>query len=221
MKQIASKIEDLQNYVRFKLFIVQARYQDQKTATDRPHDVLLLASASGWTLRTSIRTALKKKFDWKNLEPNRVSIVASPYAYQLHLPESRRIDPFRYNDSLRPADIKPLLGLRLALLPDIAVDGEKELEVEDILDSRLEKWYQGTPCQKYLVRSTGYADLTWKPAGYWKNVRQVTVNFHWPRPHQSGLRPRWSSNLGKEKHCHRSTLLSCAAHELTRCMVCD
>ena len=66
------------------------------------------------------------------------------------------------------------------------VDGVEEFEVEDILDSRLDRRGRGRPRLKYTVKWTGYDQPTEVPADYLENAKEVVRNFHRRYPEKPG-----------------------------------
>ena len=121
--------------------------------------------------------------------PFRISEVISPYAYRLDLPSSMRVHPVFNINRLKPADVEPLPGQQPAPPPHLEVEGEREYEVEEILDSFWETRGRGGRRLKYIVRWAGYSEPTTEPADYLENAAQLVKNFHRRYPHKPGPRP--------------------------------
>ena len=99
-----------------------------------------------------------------------------------------------YVDRLRPADVDPLPGQRPVPPPHVEVEGEREYEVKEIIDSFWERRGRGPGVLKYVVKWTGYDEPTAEPASYLTNAQQLVDNFHRrypdkPRPRSHGARP--------------------------------
>lgn len=193
-EEFVSRMEEVLSTARSELVAAQARYENQANRHRRPARRFRVGQHV-WLNARTIRTARpQKKLDWKNLGPFRISEVVSPYAYRLELPSSLRIHPVFYVDRLRPADTEPLPGQRVAPPPHVEVEGQKEYEVEEIVDSFWERRGRGSGVLKYVVKWTGYDEPTAEPARYMTNCRQLVENFHRrypekPRPRSYGVRP--------------------------------
>ena len=74
-----------------------------------------------------------------------------------------------------------LVGLDTAPPPPIEIDEDLEWEVEEILDSRLNRRRKRF---EYLVRWSGYHDPTWESADKLSNAQQAIVDFHRRYPHK-------------------------------------
>jgi hypothetical protein len=83
----------------------------------------------------------------------------SPYAYELELPRGLRIDPVHHVSLLDTVAEDPLPGPKVTLPPPLEVDGDQEYQVDRVEDSRVYRKQL-----QYLVRWTGYDQMTWEPA---------------------------------------------------------
>jgi hypothetical protein len=90
-----------------------------------------------WLSAKNLKTLRpRKKLDWKNLGPFRISEVLGPYTYKLDLPESMLIHPVFNVDQLYLANDNPLPGQAQEPPPPVFIDGTPEHEVVGVLDSR-------------------------------------------------------------------------------------
>jgi len=113
-----------------------------------------------WLDARYIRTTRpSRKLDWKPLGPYAVKRKVSPYAYELELPRSLRIHPVHPVSLLDPVAEDPLPGQVVTPPPPVEVEGDQEYQVERVEDSRM---YRNQ--LQYLVRWTGYDQITWEPA---------------------------------------------------------
>jgi len=126
-----------------------------------------------WLDARHVRTTRPpQKLDWKKLGPSKVLRRISPYAYELELPASIRIDRVQPVSLLEPVVNDPLDGQRIELPTPVEVDGEEEYQVSGVEDSRV---YRNQ--LQYLVRWTGYDSLTWEPAKFVDGL-QAVEEFH-------------------------------------------
>jgi hypothetical protein len=84
---------------------------------------------------------------------------------------------FRCSD---PIAEDPLPGQRVTPPPPVNVEGVQEYQVERVEDSRV---YRNQ--LQYLIRWTGYDQMTWEPAKDVDRLRAVDV-FHEEDPRQPG-----------------------------------
>ena len=96
----------------------------------------------------------------------------SPFAYELELPRNLRIHPVHYVSLLDPVAEDPLPGQEVTPPPPVKVDGNQEYQVEWVEDSRM---YRNQ--LQYLVRWTGYNQMTWEPARDVNGLQALDV-FH-------------------------------------------
>ncbi|KAI7093065.1 hypothetical protein KC316_g21801, partial [Hortaea werneckii] len=122
----------------------------------------------------------KKKLDWKNVGPFRVTAVHGPYACRLDLPPSMKVHPVFNVDLLTPVATDPLAGQHHPPPPPVEVNGLEQFEVEDIVDCFTDRRGRGgKPRLRYIVKWTGYDTPTTEPA--WsviEDVPQLVRNFH-------------------------------------------
>ena len=89
---------------------------------------------------------------------------------------------------LEPAANHPLAGQKQPAPPPIIVDDNVELEVEEILDSKLVR-----KTLKYLDHWVGYDELTWEPVELLKNSPELVHYFH--RKYPSKPKPDYLPQL--------------------------
>ena len=146
-------------FLREQTLLTQARYEDsanRSRSTAPRFDKGQLVWLNAKNLKT-LRP--KKKLDWKNLGPFPIAEVLGPYTYRLDLPDSLTIHDVFNVDQLYLAANDPLPGQVLEPPPPVLVENTPEYEVTEVLDCRC----RGRGFQ-YLVRWTGYDDLTLESA---------------------------------------------------------
>ena len=88
---------------------------------------------------------------------------------------------------LCPAANDPLPGQRQDPPLPVEVDSVEEFEVEEVLDSCLDRCSRGgRPRLKYTVKWTGYNQPTEVPADYLENAKEVVCNFYRRYPEKPG-----------------------------------
>jgi len=183
----AKSMQQIQEYCRLEMTAAQARYDKSANRSRQPArrynvgDLVWLDARNIQTLRP------KKKLDWKNLGPFRIRRVVSSYAYELELPDSMRIHPVFNVSLLRPVAGTPLPGQVQPPPPPVEVDGLEEWEVEEVVDSRIDRRGRGgRPRLKYTVKWIGYPDLQEVPADWITNAAELVRNFHRRYPEKPG-----------------------------------
>ena len=114
-------------------------------------------------------------------------------AYKLDLPDSMKVHPTfhvslleTYEDNPLPSQVKPPP-------PPIKIDGNKEYELEEILDSR----HRYKKLQ-YRAKWKGYRaehDREWYPAESFNNAELAVQQFHERYPRKSG--PQGQATQGR------------------------
>lgn len=89
-----------------------------------------------------------------------------------------KIHPVFHVSKLEPCAIDSLPSNIPPPAPPVIVEGKEELEVDEILDSRLR--YGSL---QYLVRWKGYDTPMWKPAENVSNIPTLLSRFHRLYPH--------------------------------------
>ena len=90
-----------------------------------------------WLIPSNIRTTRPaKKLDYKKLEPFRILAKIGTKAYKLDILVSMKVHPAFHISLLETYQGNPLPSQVKPLPPPIEIDGNKEYELEEILDSR-------------------------------------------------------------------------------------
>jgi transposase InsO family protein len=130
---------------------------------------------------------------WNTGRPSRklADLSAGPFriiqkignSYRLELPDSIQVHPVFSPDKLRRATkTEPLIGQHIDPPPPVDVNDHDEWEVDEVLDSKLH--YRKL---RYRVKWVGTdEDITWYPAGDFKNAPQKLIDFHERYPDKPG-----------------------------------
>jgi hypothetical protein len=107
-EELALKMKIIHEYLKFKIYIAQARYKKYANRKRKPAYKFYI-NQKVWLNSRNIKIARsQKKLDWKNLEFWPITKVISPYAYRLELPPFIKIHPVFHVNLLRPAFTDPL-----------------------------------------------------------------------------------------------------------------
>ncbi|QSZ34660.1 hypothetical protein DSL72_007514 [Monilinia vaccinii-corymbosi] len=185
-EKLIKKMETISAHLQTELTASQTHYSknaDTRRSPARRYSVEDLV----WLDARNIKTLQpQKKLDWKNLNPFKVIEMISPYAYKLELPASMRNHPVFNVNLLYPVTDDPLPGQRNPPPPPIEVEGIEQFEVEEILDSRIERRGRGGPRLKYTVKWIGYDSPIEEPAKYLEDCPKLITAFHCRYPEKPG-----------------------------------
>src|SRR6266478_3685184 len=120
-----------------------------------------------------------RKLSDKQLGPYSITKIINPNAYELKLPRSFRIHN-RFNVSKLRRYYPPAIPNQKAVPPlPIEVEGEKEYDVEEVIDSRM---YRNK--LQYLIKWEGYTveNNTWEPPENLKNAKKAVDAYHQRHP---------------------------------------
>jgi hypothetical protein len=147
-------------------------------------DHAFVKAAFFWTARPS------RKLSKKNLGPFEIIAQVGTHSFTLWLPDSMRVVHLVFHVSmLEPATPNTISGRIPPPPPPMAIDGEPEFEIAEILDSKVDN--QCRLCKLlYLVRWSGYEGMdeetSWVLAMELGNASEVVVDFHTSYPNKPG-----------------------------------
>jgi hypothetical protein len=173
LKDYTDRLEKLADFlqceIRFSL-ATQSEFADRHRVSPpdlRPGDYV-------WLLRRHIRTTRpSSKLDYKRLGRFQILSKVSSHAYKLDLPPSMKVHPVFHISLLEPCSSNPLPGQRLPQPEPTIVDDEVVWEVEEILDSKLNRGHL-----HYLVRWVGDFQDTWQPEDDLAGSPTLKREFH-------------------------------------------
>ena len=130
-----------------------------------------------WLSTKHIKTTRPaKKLDHRYLGPFRISEKISSHAYRLALPTSMRIHDVFHVQLLEPFNSNTIPNCIQSPPPPIEVEGQKEYEVEAILDSKVNRRF--TEPRRYLIKWIGYDDMTWEPPSNLGNAADILAEYN-------------------------------------------
>jgi len=178
--QMIDKMTDIEQFIREEMTWAQAMQEEfaNRRRTGAPS---YRVGDEVWLDARNIRTKRKsKKLDWKNLGKFLITQVVSPYAYRLGLPNTMKIHPVFHVSLLRPAapssDYLP--GQENSPPEPVEIDGEPEYYIDRIEDLRFNRRRKR---HEYLVKWTGYDELSWEPALELKDTT-AAADYHRRHP---------------------------------------
>src|SRR5258706_7894880 len=122
-------------------------------------------------------TQPSKKLSKKNLGPYKVIAIPRSHSFTLHLPQHFcSVHPVFHISQLEPVEPDPFPQHTQPPPPPVEIDGNIEYEVNEILNSKLDRHFQGTRSFHYLVCWSGYEGTEEKHHGYlpkiWNMLRK-------------------------------------------------
>src|SRR5258707_450682 len=118
-------------------------------------------------------TQPSKKLSEKNLGPYEIIAIPSSHSFTLCLPQHFcSVHPVFHISQLELAEPDPFPQHVQPLPPLVEINGDIEYEVSEILDSKLDRCFQGNKLLCYLVHWTGYEGMEEKtPPKTWSMLR--------------------------------------------------
>lgn len=181
--RMIEKMQEITEFIREELTWAQARQQEYANRKRNPAPAYQVGD-NVWLDARNIRTDRpSKKLDWKNIGPYKITKIVSSHACRLELPESMRIHPVFHVSLLRLAAEKHeyLPGQQVEPPGPVVVEDELEYFIERIEDFRYNKRRKR---HEYLIKWTGYEEMSWEPAADLKDNEAVT-DFHERHPNIS------------------------------------
>ena len=174
--QYVDRLQNLDDYLHAEITWMQDAQAEAANQRLLPAPVYHVGDEV-WLHRRFIRTTRpSSKLDYKKLGRFKILEKVSSHAYKLDLPPSMKVHPVFHVSLLEPAFSDPLSGQKNPPPQPIIVDGEEEWLVEKIVSYRIRHGKL-----QYLVKWTGYNELTWEPADSFTNTNFIE-QFHLDHP---------------------------------------
>ena len=171
-RETATKPHEIHELVRAEILYAQAKQQEDADRSRAPAPVYHPGDKVWLNARNITTRRPSAKLDHKRLGPFPVTALIGKYACRLELPATMKVHNVFHVRLLEPAASDPFPGQVIPPAPPVEVDGEKEWEVAEVLDSRLFRRRL-----QYLVKWTGYDDPTWEPATSVNGLQAIDL-FH-------------------------------------------
>ena len=189
-QEYTSDLSELHNFLRSEMALVQKRYQGPTDARRSTLPDFKIGDEVYVKAKYFRSTRPSKKLSDKNLGP--FTIIAQPgtHSFTLCLPDSMKsVHPVFHISQLELSHPSTILNRVQSPPPPIEVDGEIEYEVEEILDSKIDR--RRRHCQLlYLVRWAGYAgtdeETSWLLATELDHASELVIGYHEKYPNKPG-----------------------------------
>lgn len=181
---VATDLQDVHTYLKDQLHITIQQYQQNTTHRRSPIPPFNPGDLV-WLDTRNIRTRRPmKKLDHKRIGPFPILERVSTHARRIALPlELKALHNVFHVSLLEPYTPNPFPRRTLDPPPPIDIADEHEYEVEEILDSRLNKRRKRL---EYLVQWRGYDNPTWESAPNLVNAPELIAHFHSRYPNKPG-----------------------------------
>ena len=190
-QEYTSNLSELHDFLCSEMALAQKCYQgpaDTRRSTPpdfKIGDEVYVKAKYFWS------TCPSKKLSNKNLGP--FTIIAQPgtHSFTLRLPNTMKsVHPIFHISQIKLSHPSTILNRVQPPLPPIEVDGEVEYEVEEILDSKIDR--RRCHCQLlYLVHWAGYAgtdeETSWLLAMELDHASKLVARYHVKYPNKPGL----------------------------------
>lgn len=188
-REYVADLDDLHSELKRAIAEAQKRYQvSADSHRTSPPDIKI--GDEVFVLAKFIRTTRpSKKLSEKYLGPFEVIGKPGSHSFLIKLPQHMRaIHPVFHISMLEPSTSNSIPNRILSPPPPVEIDGSLEFEVEDILDSKLDR--RKRIQLQYYVRWSGYQDqpdeCTWVDASDLENANELVADFHEKYPNKPG-----------------------------------
>lgn len=172
--------QELQNY----MLLAQAEQEHYANISQIPSPSYSPGDEVWLNAKNIHRARPSQKLDAKNVGPFKIRRALSAEVFELELPPTMQIHPVFHTNLLSPTENDPLPGQKLEPRPPvIAADGEHEVYVNSILDSRINKRRKNL--LQYLVEWES-EEPTWESWEAITNASNALSDFHRQYPEKPG-----------------------------------
>ena len=207
--EIVHRIDQLREALRQQLEWAQALQIEQADRKRWPAPEIRIGDRVMIDTRNFKSNRPNKSLDFKNIGPFTVSrIIDNGMAVEVDLPERYQMHNVFHIWLIHPFDAEPLPGQAVAEPPPEVTyeDGSAEYEVEEILDSKIDKRRldydprvreekgerQKKGCLRYLVKWMGYTEPEWTDWPNLNGAAQAVKDFHQKNPGKPGPHPTFN-----------------------------
>ena len=133
--------------------------------------------------------------------PYKVIGTPGSHSFTLKLPDQFcAIHPVFHISQLEPAELDPFPQRQQPIPLPVDIDGQLEYEINEILDSKLDRRFRPSKALRYLVKWAGYEgtteEMSWVAAKDLENAPDLVQLFHTRWPQKPG--PREETNITPE-----------------------
>src|SRR5260370_32458398 len=141
---LLSDLDDLHTELKWKIAKAQERYQKYTDEHCSPAPLLKIGNRVYVKAKYFRTTRLSKKLSEKNLGPYEVIAIPGSHSFTLCLPDHFcSIHPVFHISQLELAQLDPFPQHAQPLPPPVEINSDIEYEVSEILDSKMDRCFQG------------------------------------------------------------------------------
>jgi len=193
-QEYTSDLKELHEFLRSEMALAQQHYQGPADAKRSTPPDFKIGDQVYMKAKYFRSTHPSKKLSDKNFGPFEIIAKPGSLSFTLRLPDTMKsVHPVFHMSQLETSLQSSIPNCIQSPPPPIEVDGEVEYEVEEILDSKIDR--RRRHCQLlYLVRWAGYAgtdeETSWLLATELDHASELVEDFHHkypgkPGPHKS------------------------------------
>src|SRR5258707_4356840 len=186
-----SDLDDLHTELKRSIAKAQERYQKYADEHRSPAPLLKIGDQVYVKAKYFHTTQPSKKLSKKNLGPYKVIAIPRSHSFTLRLLDHfRSVHPIFHISQLEPAQPDPFPQCNQPPPPPVEINGDIKYEVSEILDSKMDRHFQGNRALRYLVHWTGYEgteeETLWISAQDLEHAQDVVWLFHRHYPSKPG-----------------------------------
>src|SRR5258705_3073969 len=186
-----SDLDDLHMELKRSIAKAQERYQKYADEHHSPAPLLKIGNRVYVKAKYFCTTRLSKKLSEKNLGPYKVIAIPRSHSFTLCLLDHfHSVHPIFHISQLEPAQPDPFPQCAQPPPPPVEIDSNIEHEVSEILDSKMDRHFQGNRALCYLVRWMGYEgteeETSWISTQDLEHAQDVVRVFHCRYPSKPG-----------------------------------
>ena len=193
-REYVADLDELHSELKRTIADAQKRYQaSADSRRSAPPDIKV--GDHVFVLAKFIHTTRpSKKLSEKYLGPYEVIGRPGSHSFLIKLPtHMRAIHPVFHISMLEPSTANSIPNRVLSPPPPVEIDGDLEFEVEEILDSKLDR--RRRIQLQYYVQWSGYQgqpdEFTWIDASDLEHSNELVADFHAKYPNKPGPDPRF------------------------------
>jgi hypothetical protein len=193
-KEYVADLDELHTRLKLTIAEAQKRYQTSADARRKEAPDIKIGDHVFVLAKYISTTRPSKKLSEKYLGPYEVIGKPGSLSYLVSLPQRMRtIHPVFHVSMLEPSTPNSIPGRTNSPPPPVEIDGELEYEVEEILDSKLDR--RKRIQLQYFVQWSGYEgqpdEFSWLDASDLENSSELVADFHAKYPDKPGPDPRF------------------------------
>src|SRR5260221_841189 len=176
-------LDDLHMELKWSIVKAQECYQKYADEHHSPAPLLKIGNQVYVKAKYFCITRPLKKLSKKNLGPYEVIAIPRSHSFTLRLPDHfHSVHPIFHISQLELVQPDPFPQRDQPPPPPVEIDSDIEYEVSEILDSKMDRHFQGNRALRYLVHWMGYEgteeETSWISAQDLEHAQDVVWVFH-------------------------------------------